>query len=66
MSSRPSAGARWRTAGVDSVIAARLEPGDVGEDEAAERLAERLAGENLRRERPFTGRVNMFASRQRA
>ena len=25
-------------------------------------MAERLAGENLRRERPFTGRVNMFAA----
>jgi molybdenum cofactor cytidylyltransferase len=50
-----------REAGVNSVIAARLEPGDVGEDEAAEVLARRIAGANLRRERAFTGRVNIFS-----
>ena len=48
-------------AGVTSVVAARLEEGDVGENEAAFRLAERLAGGNLRRSAPFTGRVNLFA-----
>ena len=48
-------------AGVTEVVAARLEPGDVGEDEAARRLAERLAGAHLRLEPPFTGRVNLFA-----
>jgi molybdenum cofactor cytidylyltransferase len=58
----PGDQAALRAAGVGSVIAAQIEPGDVGEDEAAERLAERLAGENLRRERPFTGRVNIFAT----
>jgi molybdenum cofactor cytidylyltransferase len=58
----PGDQAALRDAGVDSVIAARIEPGDVGENEAAERLAERLAGENLRREQPFTGRVNIFAT----
>ena len=51
-----------RAAGLEAVIAARLEPGDVGEDEAARSLAERIAGANLRRERPFTGRVNIFAT----
>jgi molybdenum cofactor cytidylyltransferase len=50
------------SAGVKSVIAARLEPGDVGEDEAATSLAEHLAGAHLRRERAFTGRVNLFAT----
>jgi len=50
------------SAGVESVIAARLEPGDVGEDEAATSLAEHLAGAHLRRERAFTGRVNLFAT----
>jgi molybdenum cofactor cytidylyltransferase len=49
------------SAGVGHVIAARLEPGDVGEDEAATSLAEHLAGANLRPERAFTGRVNLFA-----
>ncbi len=48
-------------AGVRSVIGARLEEGDVGENDAASRLAERLTGANLRRSAPFTGRVNMFA-----
>jgi molybdenum cofactor cytidylyltransferase len=48
-------------AGVEEIVAARLEPGDVGEDEAAGRLAERLAGAHLRLDPPFTGRVNLFA-----
>ncbi len=48
-------------AGVERIVAARLEPGDVGEDEAARLLAERLAGAHLRLEPPFTGRVNLFA-----
>jgi molybdenum cofactor cytidylyltransferase len=48
-------------AGVKCVVAARLEPGDVGEDEAALKLAERLAGAHLRCSPPFTGRVNLFA-----
>ena len=50
-----------RAAGITCVIAARLEPGDIVEDVAAERLAALLAGPNLRQERPFTGRVNLFA-----
>jgi molybdenum cofactor cytidylyltransferase len=48
-------------AGVKEIVAARLEPGDVGEDEAARRLAERVAGAHLRLDPPFTGRVNLFA-----
>jgi molybdenum cofactor cytidylyltransferase len=48
-------------AGVTSVVMARLEPGDVGENEAARKLAKRLAGANLRCSAPFTGRVNLFA-----
>jgi molybdenum cofactor cytidylyltransferase len=48
-------------AGVESVTAARLEESDVGEDEAARRLASRLAGGYVRRAAPFTGRVNLFA-----
>ena len=49
------------TAGVKCVVAARLEPGDVGENEAAQKLAEHLAGAHLRCSAPFTGRVNLFA-----
>jgi molybdenum cofactor cytidylyltransferase len=49
------------SAGVKCVIAARLESGDVGENEAALKLANRLAGAHLRCSPPFTGRVNLFA-----
>ncbi|HEX2137271.1 MAG TPA: molybdopterin-binding protein [Microvirga sp.] len=52
---------RLKAAGIDRVVAARLEPGDIGEDEAAGRLAEALAGQNVSAERPFTGRSNLFA-----
>ncbi len=38
-----------------------LEPGDVDENEAARRLAERVVGEGLRVDRAFTGRANIFA-----
>ncbi len=48
-------------AGLTSVIAARLEAGDVDENEAARTLAKRLAGERVRPEAAFTGRVNLFA-----
>ncbi|MSO88954.1 MAG: 4-diphosphocytidyl-2C-methyl-D-erythritol kinase [Rhodospirillaceae bacterium] len=48
-------------AGRDRVMAARLEPSDVGEDTAATALAEAVAGENLRRSVAFTGRCNLFA-----
>jgi molybdenum cofactor cytidylyltransferase len=52
-------------AGVAQVTVARLEPGDVGEDAAAEAVAQALAPEpaalGLARSAPFTGRVNLFA-----
>ncbi len=48
-------------AGVRSVMAACLEGGDVGEDEAAARIAGRMAGIQVRCAAPFTGRVNLFA-----
>jgi molybdenum cofactor cytidylyltransferase len=54
--------ARLEAAGVDSVIAARLDPGDVHEDAAAARLAAALAGPNVRVEDPATGRANLFAA----
>jgi len=50
-----------RVAGHGSVIAARLEAGDVPEDEAAHRLAEALMGPLLARGRAGTGRVNLHA-----
>jgi molybdenum cofactor cytidylyltransferase len=59
----PEEAARLAAAGVAEVTVVRLEPGDLGEDEAAERLARRLAGGEVRVERPFTGRSNLFATR---
>ncbi len=50
-----------RAAGLDSVIAARLEAGDVHEDEAATVIAEALAGEDLSVSAAFTGRCNLIA-----
>jgi len=53
--------ATLRQAGVASVIAARLEAGDVHEDEAARSVAAALCGPGLSAAAPFTGRVNLFA-----
>ncbi len=50
-----------REAGRREVIAARLEPGDVPEDIAADRLAAPLVGPLLARTRAATGRVNLAA-----
>ena len=44
-----------------TVIVARLEPGDVPEDIAADRLAEPLVSPLLARSRAATGRVNLMA-----
>ncbi len=53
--------ARLKAAGLDTIVAVRLDPDDVGENEAAARLAEAIAGQEVRVERPFTGRSNLFA-----
>jgi molybdenum cofactor cytidylyltransferase len=50
-------------AGVASVIAARLEPGDIGEDEAAARIADVLEAKGFRASPAATGRVNFHAQR---
>lgn len=50
-----------KQAGVETIVAARLESGDIGEDEGAWRLARALAGENIAVEEPFTGRSNLYA-----
>ncbi|MFD0935563.1 molybdopterin-binding protein, partial [Methylobacterium trifolii] len=57
----PETVARLEAEGVRDLVTVSLEPGDVGEDEAAERLARRLMGAGLRAEPPFTGRCNLFA-----
>ncbi len=48
-------------AGRERVIAATLEPGDVGEDECARRLGDVLTGAHLSFSRAATGRVNLVA-----
>ena len=59
----PDLAAALAAAGMETIVAARLEPGDVGEDEAADRLARAVAGGHVRVEPPFTGRANLFATR---
>jgi molybdenum cofactor cytidylyltransferase len=54
--------ARLAATGLTHVVAARLEPGDVGEDEAASRVARAAAGPGTHAAAPFTGRANLFAS----
>jgi len=49
------------SAGIGELICARLEPGDVHEDDAAERIARLAAGEGMRIDPPFTGRCNLYA-----
>lgn len=48
-------------AGVAEILAARLEAGDVPEDEAAAALAAVLAGPGARVAAAFTGRANLYA-----
>lgn len=49
-------------AGITSVIAARLDPDDVSEDDAATRIAAALQGDHLTASAAFTGRVNLIAT----
>ena len=53
--------AALKEAGKRDVIAARLEAGDVPEDEAADRIANLLMAPLVARSRASTGRVNLFA-----
>ncbi|RDJ12117.1 NTP transferase domain-containing protein [Rhizobium grahamii] len=48
--------------GIEHVIAARIEPGDIGEDEAAGRLAGAVAPDHLRFSEASTGRVNVYST----
>ena len=50
-------------AGVRDIIVARLSTTDVGENEAARRIAESIGGAHLSIDRAFTGRANLFAER---
>jgi molybdenum cofactor cytidylyltransferase len=48
-------------AGVTAITIARIEPGDVSEDEAAAGLAAAVAGGGVHVDHAFTGRANLFA-----
>ncbi|WP_428661558.1 NTP transferase domain-containing protein [Reyranella sp.] len=52
---------KLKAAGVASIVAARLDPDDVHEDQAAEAIAKALAGVGIDITAPFTGRCNHFA-----
>ena len=58
-----SAAVALADAGLREIVVACLEPGDVGENEAAKRLADAVAGGNLRVDQAFTGRANLFAAK---
>lgn len=51
-----------RDAGYETVIVARLDVGDVGEDAAAARIAAALGGDGIRIGAAFTGRANLYAA----
>ena len=58
---QPADIARLLAAGLTEIVCARLEPGDIPENEAAAKLAQALQGPHVRSEAPFTGRANLFA-----
>jgi molybdenum cofactor cytidylyltransferase len=47
--------------GLSAITVGRLDPGDVGEDEAAERVAAAAVGSGIAAAAAFTGRVNLHA-----
>ncbi|GGD90905.1 hypothetical protein GCM10011390_07000 [Aureimonas endophytica] len=53
--------ARLGAAGIASVTGARLDPGDLAEDEAAAALSAALAADGIEAAPAATGRVNLFA-----
>jgi molybdenum cofactor cytidylyltransferase len=59
----PAELAELARSGIESVIAARLEPGDIEENEAAARVARQLSGRRVAAGAAATGRVNLTATR---
>jgi molybdenum cofactor cytidylyltransferase len=57
----PTEVAALKSAGVKEIVVARLEPGDVSEDQAAADIAAAVAGIGVRADKAFTGRCNLFA-----
>lgn len=50
-----------QAAGISDVVVARLEPGEMGEDAAAGRVAAAIAGDEVLARKPATGRSNLHA-----
>ena len=57
----PEEAAALEAAGIAELTVARLDPGDVPEDEAAADIAQAVAGDRVRVDEAFTGRANLFA-----
>ena len=57
----PAEVAALTAAGVKEITVARLDPGDVSEDQAAADIAAAIRDEGVRADRAFTGRCNLFA-----
>ncbi len=57
----PAEVAALKTAGVKTIVVARLDPGDVSEDQAAAEIAATVGGGGARADKAFTGRCNLFA-----
>ncbi|MGQ0677431.1 MAG: NTP transferase domain-containing protein [Rhodospirillales bacterium] len=53
---------KLRAAGILQVTVAQMEPGDLGEDAAARRIAAALGSENMTMGTAFTGRCNLYAA----
>ena len=55
--------AELRQEGINSIVVARLEAGDIDENTAALALAQAVTGEHMQADSPFTGRCNIRATR---
>ena len=58
---RPGHVAALTQAGVKQIVVARLDSGDVDENQAARQIAQAIGGSSITVDRAFTGRANLFA-----
>jgi len=58
----PQEVAALTAAGISEIVVARLEPGDVSEDQAAAEIAAAVSNGGVRLDKAFTGRCNLFAA----
>lgn len=55
--------AALKAAGIADIVVARLDAGDVSEDDAAAAIAQAAGGQGVRADAAFTGRCNLFAEK---